>query len=207
MYVDDDTYSGACTSDTKAECFFQVLAFYGQVQTKDYNDLVTQCMYFSQNTAYISGSTLYGGLLDRCAVCHFAEVYKMYPHDYKDINVGITYFENVSVITNLLHVVWSSPVRVCLRLCGDSIPAAADCSRHGHIEVKKGETFNVVLAAVDQVGHPISATIQTSLHFTESGLAEGQLARKISAECTYLIFNVVSLHDSESLTLYASDGP
>ena len=57
--------------------------------------------------------------------------------------------------------------------------------------------------------HAVSATIQTFLHFTdhESGLAEGQLARKIPAECTNLTFNAISPHKSEYLSLYASDGP
>ena len=67
--------------------------------------------------------------------------------------------------------------------------------------------FPVSLVAIDQVGQPVSATIQTSLHYTESGLGEGQLATKIHAKCTNLTFNVVSFHSSETLSLYASDGP
>ena len=75
------------------------------------------------------------------------------------------------------------------------------------IEVKKGETFTQSVVAVDHVGQPVNAIIRTSLHFTESGLAEGQLARKIPAKCTNLIFNIVSPHYFEILTLYASGGP
>ena len=71
--------------------------------------------------------------------------------------------------------------------------------------------FTLSVVAVDQVGKPVSATIQTSLQFTESGLAEGQLARKIAiamlSVATNLTFNVVSPHKSENLSLYASDGP
>ena len=65
----------------------------------------------------------------------------------------------------------------------------------------------MLLVAVDQAGQPVNATIQTSLNSAESGLAEGQLAKNISARCTNLTFNVVSPHDSETLALYASDGP
>ena len=52
--------------------------------------------------------------------------------------------------------------------------------------VKKGEPFTLSVVAVDQIGRTVSAThtIQIALYFTESGLAEGQLARKIPAECT-----------------------
>ena len=61
----------ACASEPKSECFFQVLAFH-DVES---DHLKTQSIiHFSQNYANISGSTLYGGLLDRCAVCQFAEV-------------------------------------------------------------------------------------------------------------------------------------
>ena len=63
------------------------------------------------------------------------------------------------------------------------------------------------LIAVDQVGQPVNATIQASLSSAESGLSEGQLSKNISANCTDFTFNVVSPHDSETLALYASDGP
>ena len=70
VYVDDDTNSSTCASDPKMECFFQVLALY----SIEDSHLETQSMYFSQNHANISGSTLYGGLLDSCTVGQFAEV-------------------------------------------------------------------------------------------------------------------------------------
>ena len=214
VYVDDDTNSGTCVSDPKTECFFQVLA----IHSVEGDDLNTQSIYFSQNYATTSGSTLYGGLLDRCAVSPFAEVHRKYTaYDYKDRDGGIAYFKNVStptyyysstqnsyrevlVDTNLS--ISSDPVQVCL-----CIKDEHDCTHQSHRKVKKGETFTVSLVAVDQIGQPVNATIQTSLHFTGSGLAEGQLARKISAVCTDLTFNVVSPHNSENLTLNALDGP
>ena len=96
----------------------------------------------------------------------------------------------------------SLPVRVCL--CTDD---EHNCTHKSYTEAKKGETFTLSVVAVDQIGQPVNVTIQTSLNFTESGLAEGQLARKIPAECMNLKFNVVSSHNSENLTLYSSDGP
>ena len=190
MYVDDDTNSGACT---RTECFFQALGSVPEGVT----NFITQNMYFSLNQAEISGSTLYGGLLDRCAVNQFAEA------RYKSRRItdnGVSYFTDASAITKT--TISSRPVQVCLCI-GNEL----DCTQEIHIEVKKGETFTVSLVAVDQVGHPVNGTIQTSLNFTESGLAEGQLAREIPAKCTALTFNVVSPHSSEEVTLYASDGP
>ena len=205
VHVDDDTNSGTCTSDTKTECFFQVLAIYNPISCNHHleNELKTQTINFSQNYANISGSTLFGGLLDRCDVSQFAELYVKYPHVTELKDNGIAYFRNVSISTKNLSIS-SDPIRVCL--------CTNDCiyqNQHNIKQpaVKKGETFNVSLIAVDQVGQPVNATIQTSLHFTESGLAEGQLVRQISAKCTNLTFSIVSPHDSENLTLYASDGP
>ena len=74
IYVDDDTNSGTCTSDPKIECFFQVLALHREEDER----LKTRSIHFSQNYANSSCSTLYGGLLDRCAVSQFAEQYRRY---------------------------------------------------------------------------------------------------------------------------------
>ena len=198
VYVDDDTISGTCASNPKTEYFFQVLAFYAESHREDLN---LQSVYFSKNYASTSGSTLYGGMLDKCAVGQFAEIYMKYNHYEVERGGGIAYFRNISTITNVS--ISSGPARVCL-CTGDILH---DCTSQGHSRVKKGAVFQVSLVAVDQVGQPVSATIQASLNSTESGLAEGQLSKEISSECTKLTFNVVSPHDSETLALYGSDGP
>ena len=214
VYVNDDTNSGTCAEIQKTECFFQVLAIHGAED----RFLNAQSMYFAQNMAIISGSTLYGGLLDRCAVSQFAEVrYK----NREDIGNGVNYFNNVSIPTYNGYItkddrgyrtgevavttnisISSGPVNVCLCISNEH-----NCSYQREIEVKKGEIFTVSLVAVDQIGQSVSGIIQSSLTFTESGLAEGQLSRKIPAECTDLTFNVFSPHNFEYLSLYASDSP
>ena len=70
VYVDDDTNSGRmCTSGSKTECFCHVLALYSQ----NHINMKKRYIIFSQNQANISGSILYRGLLDRCAVSPFAK--------------------------------------------------------------------------------------------------------------------------------------
>ena len=133
----------------------------------------------------------------------FAEVHSK--HNYDEISYeyegnGESYFKDVSIIENTS--ISSLPVRVCA--CVSNQP---NCSHQNHIEVEKGQIFTLSVVAVDQVGQPVSAIIQASLQFSESGLAEGQLAREIPADCTNLPFNLVSSHNDETLTLYASDGP
>ena len=211
VYVNDDTNSGTCASDPKTECFFQVLVLYDRINI--YNEsILLKCIYSSENTANISGSTLYGGLLDRCAISQFAEVYIKYAPVYMERNNlrggGIAYFKNISTIANVS--ISSGPVRVCFCTNFSSSIRIHDCTdqdRKLNKEVKKGEAFTVSLVAVDQVGQPVSATIQASLSSAESGLGEGQLSKNISTNCTDFMFNVVSPHDSETLDLYASDGP
>ena len=205
VYVEDDTNCGTCNSDTVTECFLQVLALHDQESLY----LKTQSIHFSQNNANISGSTLYGGLLDRCVVSQFAEFYKKYTHDYKVRGDGIAYFKSVSIPIDYsyaeltkevsINTISSLPVRVYLCISNES-----DCNyeRHVNIEIKKGQMFTLSVVAVDQISQQeVTATIQTSLHFTESGLAEGQLARKIPANSSDLTFNVVSPQMSELLTL------
>ena len=216
VYVNDDTNSGTCAShDPRTECFFQVLAIYDWLSIPDYisDSMILNCMYFSNNTANISSSTLYGGLLDRCAISQIAEFYnylKYYaPVDMErnnPIGGGIAYFKNVSTIPDVS--ISSGPVRVCF--CSNFSSSMHDYTDQDHRinkEIKKGEAFTVSLVAVDQVGQPVSATIQASLSSAESGLSEGQLSKNISTNCTDFTFNIVSPHDSETLALYASDGP
>ena len=193
VYVNDDSNSGICSSDPKTECFFQVLA----IHNRESYYLKIQSIYFSQNYAHMSGSTLYGGLLDRCAVNPFAEVRYEWNsgQNYEYIGNGASYFEDIS--SGESNLTSSQPAQVCF----------CSSNKDSPVRIKKGETFTLSVVAVDQIGQPVSATIQTSLHFTESGLAEGQLARKRPAECTNLTFNVASPHNFEILTLYASDGP
>ena len=114
VYTDDDTNSGTCASDTKTECFFQVLALY--VNEADSN-IKTQSMHFSQNSANISGSTLYGGLLDRCAVSQFAEVHNkhsLYEQNYEYKGNGESYFKDISIGENILIIIFSTSPGVLL---------------------------------------------------------------------------------------------
>ena len=211
VYVDDDTNSGTCTGDPKTECFFQCLAYihglYGPRSIPDStlnntrNYLKTQSLYFSNNNASISGSTLYGGLLDRCSVSQFAEVRIKYEEDYEDGGNGITYFKHVSTITDNMSIS-SHPVQVCL--CIDN---EYNCTHQSHFEVKKGETFTVALASIDEIGQPVNGLIHASFKFAGSAVASGQATREIPAQCTNLTFNVVSPHSSEQFSLYALDGP
>ena len=152
VYVDDDTNPGTCASDTETECLFQVLALYNMQYLQSEVIMTQIIVYFSQNNANISGSILYGGLLDRCAVSQFAEFYLKHSISNKGRGYGISYVLYYShyelhneVLPNTL-LISSLPVQVCI--CNSNEP---NCNSESYTEVKKGETFTLSVVAVDQV--------------------------------------------------------
>lgn len=100
----DDTNSGTCASisykihSTFTECFLQILALH-VIGGKSLSVVNT---VFTGNCGHISGSILYGGLLDRCTVSPFAEVYHKYDYDsMKRVPVdGVTYIVDSSNIND-----------------------------------------------------------------------------------------------------------
>ena len=206
VYVADDANSAMCASTSytvyseRTECCMQTLALHNELQT----ELVLGNINNTNNYAYISGSTLFGGLLDRCTINPFAEVYYKYNPETEhrpDVTDGATYFKLISSI-NEFSTISSHPVRVYF--CGGS-------QRNYklqvlNIQVKKGETFTVSVVAVDQVNHTVNATIHSSLSSNFGGLGENQLSQNTNEFCTDLSFSVFSPRESEELILY-ENGP
>ena len=180
MYVVDETNSGICDStsyrihSTLTECSIQTLAIHDQVRRN-----LVKGIYFKENNAHISGSTLFGGLLDRCTVSPFAEAYPSF------IN-GVTCIHNISTLNT--QSISSHPVRVCF--WRDGQPDYN--SQTFHVKVKKGEVFMVPLVAVDQVNHTINATIYSSLSSNLGGLCEDQSSQNLTESCTNVTFSVFS---------------
>ena len=157
---------------------------------------------FSSNSAALSGSNLYGGLLDRCVPNPFAEVYGLWFQQIQpSYIIGVNYLKTISNITR--ESISSPPVKVCF--CNsDNQP---DCDyRLPAIQVKKGEAFTVSVAAIDNVDHLLNANIISSLSSLDGGFSEGQQTQNVKNNCTDLTFNVFSPHDFEIITL-AADGP
>ena len=210
VYVDDELNSGSCASNPfvinspKSECFFRVVATHAFL-TANTNFSLNNVL-FHLNSAIISGSILFGGLLDRCTVSLFNEVdrtldlatnsFLTYQGD------GLQYLLDISTGHNEQSIS-SYPVQLCLctndhQNCGYKV--------QNNITVRKGYSFNLSLIAVDQVYNPLNATIQGYLHSTGSDLIKGQVTR-ITDRCANLSFKIVSPYRSEELTLFASDGP
>ena len=198
IYVADDTNFGTCSPNI--ECFFQVLSLVGYQILYGFSSTPTNYIQYSGNIATEQGPNLFGGLLDRCVPSSFAEVYKRQPGLRTQYYSGIDYLKDLSNIT--LDSIASLPVRVCF--C--SSESEPDCSyQPPPIKVKKGETFNVSLVAVDQANHSVVANIISSPDSLGS-FSGGQQTQTIGNGCTNLTFNVFSPQDYESINVFA-DGP
>ena len=196
IYVDDETSSGICTgTHASSVCFLQVLS---KIETNiGYN--ITS-IDFARNQAKV-GSTLYGGLLDRCRADLGAEILRILQPT--SSFYGITYFENVCGVHNVSQIS-SGPVRVCF--CdSDRQP---DCRRKQlFTRAMKGELFTVSVVAVDQVNHTVmNVSIRSYLKYSSSGLGDGQMLQTTKESCSDLRFSIHSLHPLENVTLYA-EGP
>ena len=207
IYVDDESNSGSCVSNpfeiraAKSECFMSVVSTQTIVTARTNFSLSN--VQFDKNSATLSGSTLFGGLLDRCIVSPFNEVDRTINRDTNELLTykgdGLKYFMDISSETEKQRMS-SYPVQVCLCVNGHQ-----NCGYKIQTEVIKGYNFSMSLVAVDQVYNPVNATIEGHLNSTRSTLLTGQ-ATQIPDTCTDVTFQIISSRQSEELTLFA-DGP
>ena len=213
IFVNDSETKSICASEdsttlnVKSECFFQKLYYisdgYTNSDEHDYNTSIQ----FEGNSANDTGSVLFGGLLDRCTVSLFSDVYyEQYikTGTIKDFMRGIEYFENLSNMSfhdDKNRKITSDAIRICF--C-DSVEH--NCSSEPpSLTVKKGEEFNVSLVAVDQVNMAIEATVYSTV--SASGeLGDGQRQQKVNETCKNLTFSVKSTAANETLMIHA-EGP
>ena len=179
LYVHDETNPDMCAADTtwnstwSTECFVDFL-------------------YISalDNSAGISGSNLFGGLLDRCTVHSESR------EESKRITpAGLVNFQTLSNIS--LDTISSHPVRMCF--CQNGQP---NCNYQlESIQVDQETTFSVEIVAYDQVNHMVNAIIESSVNSSAGGLGEGQAIQHINEACTKLNFNLFSPLNTETLML------
>ena len=213
IFVNDHATESVCASKwfsppcIKSECFIQRLHH----NSDGYKNITYNCIQaqilFDNNTANITGSILYGGLLDRCTVSQLSYIYY---DQYVDIGTitkrinGLEYFKRLSnnMSFNKGKLIASEPVRICF--CPSD--SEYNCNYLPPLKnVMKGEEFYVTLVAVDQVNHSVEATICSSVS-PNGDLGEGQRVRQIGKECKNLIFSVISTEGHETLKIHA-EGP
>ena len=207
VYVSDD---GMCILSTNKECFFQTLALYRSMPIDfDFNDHRCQNIYFYNNTAKISGHSLYGGLLNRCRVSPLAE-----PNINNDninytssngtmIVKGLEYLQKISNIEN--SDIGSPPVRVCF--CNNGQP---DCTYQPDPEViQKGSLrltkVPISLAALDQIERPLENAVIYNRLSSGYELCQHHI-KTTDGNCSIIEFAASSNNETEELILF-TDGP
>ena len=181
LYVDDETNPNACAAvatqnaTSATECFFSLVF-----------------LNFSDNSAGVSGSNLFGGLLDRCTVN--TEFFQETEMEKLDV---ISFQRFSSINESQLDTISSHPVRLCF--CRDSQP---DCDyQPEYIQINRRKAFTIEFIAYDQVSNAVNATIDCSLNSSTGGLGEDQVIQHIFEVCTELHFNLFSPLNSEDLIL------
>ena len=182
IFVND--YTNVCNYST---CFIQAPSL---ITLNPWNGRI-EINNTSENT------TIYGGLLDRCIAK------RIYSGNDLKITKGIDYIKRVTNFERIKDMITSDPVRVCH--CKDE---KVNCDQtQTTVKVKRGETFEVSVAAVDQVNHTVNASIViTSTQKYRYRLGIGQSVQKTHNGCRNLTLKVSSLNDSVDLILYP-EGP
>ena len=209
VYISDDSNSGLCDPNyafhfDARECLIQIIAVQSSVSsTTDHKSM--RSIFFSQNSANVSGSSLFGGLIDRCKVLHFTE--KLLCSSNSNMTHQTTVVDGISYLEDITNIdrldIGSEPVQLCF--CNsDDLP---DCNYQPQtIRIAKGKRFSVSLVAVDQVNHPVNATVYSSLNNAGGGFKKDQAIQNTTKACSELNFNLVSPYDKEELIMFAK-GP
>ena len=222
--IDGVLCQGANTEVNQAECFIQTLRTYSQVNSTNIIYITYINTFLTNNTALISGSDIYGGLLDQCTVNPRAELYLyahflMYGFDYIKATTQIEqivdysqyarshpdYLINNITKSDVMELISSDGI---LNFCSNHVLSP----NHSHpaVSINKGELFTVSVVVVDQVGNPVNATVSSSL-FSESGNGHfkgGQVEQKVGNQCTELEYNVYPADNSAQLHIHLyAEGP
>ena len=186
VYVDDEFDSDSCSDSLFRECFLQVFPLNSLSDVR----LCTIHLDFSNNTAEIAGSVIFGGHFDKCITSPFSQ----YSNPVNTFH-GHTYLANISNGVSLQSIS-SNPAKLCL-----CVNNSLNC-HSTQVNVVKGHDFKIDVVAFDQVGHPVNSIIQARLTNLDSDLSEGQVMQ--SGNYTTLTFSVASQHDTEALLLHTS---
>lgn len=138
IFVDDHSNTNICIEENYGTCFIQLPSF----ASSPWNGAI-------EINSPNGNTTIYGGLLDRCMAKH--------KYTNSEQKMGIDYLRNVTQINTAMleDLITSGPVRVCY--CKEG---KVDCNYiHPTLSIKRGETFKVEVAAVDQVNHTVDVSI------------------------------------------------
>ena len=177
LYVEEPTLKFTSYFDIKrVNCFIQPL-----------EQLSSQAMMFSNNTAVSAGSTLYGGWVELCTTSTSTRIAR--------IKVLFHFQEAL----HQLSPVSSNPTRVCV--CIKNRP---DCNiTHYNVTTYPGETFQIPAVAVGQM----FGTVPFSVHSTfsqmdsQKQIKELQRTQRVRGTCSNILYTIASSNPTEEMIL------
>ena len=231
IYVLDDSNTGVLCQQkagshlrplSTKECFLQTLRLYFPL-LRNFTEFNYVNTFFQFNEGNKAGNDIFGGLLDRCQINAFSEIYNLeFDNDLSgfdylktivqfqikfDYNQTIQPFNLQVMVSNITRdlvadAISSDPVQLCF--CEDSI---YNCSSQlPRIFTKRGETFSIKAVTVDQVENPVNEIVLARVISDGTRLKAGQ-ARQVTADkCTELVYNVFSTEDEATFEVFP-DGP
>ena len=209
---------GADREVNQAECFIQTLSPFNKLTSENF---VYVNIFFTNNTAYQSGSDICGGLLDQCTINPSVEL-NIWFLEQKSSWSGFDYIKATTQIEqsiNYSQYAISHPdylinnilkSGVIGQISSDGIPKFCSDNvisrNHSHptVSINKGELFTVSVVVVDQVQNPVNATVTSSLS-SESGNGHfkgGQVKQQVRNQCTELEYNVYPQDSSAQLHIH-----
>ncbi len=209
VYIWDETASSElCNANDEhffnhyqTDCFIQILKLGDTYVEKNSIAAILNhhpTTYFTKNFASKKGNAIYGGLFDRCSLNPNAERTK------KDHATYMMVFNNYE---NSSSYISSEAVQVCF--CSNASRNIYDCTLTKLvISVKRGETFEFGITAIDQVENQLTATIlaEYTLNSSTGTFKEGQTRQIISSVCTNIEFNVFTAESVVEIDIFA-EGP
>ena len=175
VFIDDSGYVTSCISKLKSnsltlrpQCPFQY--------NKNYTEYIL--LDFTNNSASLGGSAIYGGGLD---ICNDAEVLSDYS---RSGNVNIS---NIIKLHNATDPIASDPNRVCTctknKSCDEFEVAKS---------VYSGQTIVLPVLAIGQRNGVVPAVIQAHSNTSEAKIWNLENTQNTSTHCSYLSYTVLS---------------
>ena len=193
IYVTDVSpvsYCASVTIHTYQSCFFEL-------PSQNLSNGIDVQLIFKDNSADVTGSVLYGGVIDNCKLTDL-DAYSS-----GEVFDKIVHIEDDN--TTSRQCISSVPFHICPCNCNNS-----DSYSASNYTVYPGETFQVSVLAVGQRNGIVPSTVRSIIqypHQTEADLKDDQYLQKTSNICTNISYTVSSLSSSVYIELHAEGNP
>ena len=189
IYFVDSVASIRCINEVPIKCFFTIGS----------NSLFGISLTFTNNSAKMSGNSLYGGQLDRCRV-YFSNLLDSSICQDRTLNMfsdnAIDILKSISTIS--ISDISSPPVKICVCENESSLTCDTDEAK---ITIKPGQHFEFYLASFGQAQHFVNSTvlsknidINNSYRLSPTIQTTGKSCTKVSYRMFSSITNVKARH-------------